>query len=92
MALLEGSLRVTGTVTAGLFAGLREEVRIVGNGSVSRFSIVHGLGTKLIFPLLYDAEGRIVFAAWQCLSENTAEVSFFYPPLAGEVFTAVLRK
>lgn len=92
MALLEGSLRITESVEAAEYRGLRDEAVIVGDGRRRDFLIPHTLGTRHVLPQLYDNSGRPVFAQTRPVSASEILVSFFAPPAAGESFTVVVRR
>ncbi|MBQ6158073.1 MAG: hypothetical protein IJJ20_03580 [Thermoguttaceae bacterium] len=91
MALLEGSLKVTGFVEAAEFRGLREESVLTGDGAARRFRVRHGLGSRFVRLALYDGAGRRVYAPYRAAGESEVTVSFCVPPAPGETFTAVIR-
>ena len=65
MALLEGSLKVTGFIEAAEFRGLREESVLTGDGAARRFRVRHGLGSRFVRLALYDGAGRRVYAPYR---------------------------
>ena len=91
MALLEGSLKVTGFVEAAEFRGLREESVLTGDGMTRRFRLRHGLGSRFVRMTLYDGAGRRVYAPYRAVGDSELTVSFYTPPAPGETFTAVIR-
>ncbi len=92
MALLEGSLDMTGYVDAAEYRGLRFESPVVGDGRTRQFRIRHGLGVRPAQVALYDGAGRAARAAYRCLDDAELVLSFYYPPAAGESFVAVVRR
>ena len=92
MARLEGSLDVTGYVDAAEYRGLRAESTLVGDGAARRFRVRHSLGARFVRLTLYDGAGRSARAAYRCVDDAELVVSFYYPPAAGELFTAVVRR
>ncbi|MGI5832160.1 MAG: hypothetical protein ACOX6D_06455 [Thermoguttaceae bacterium] len=92
MAVLYGSLRITGWLAAGEYRGLTESSRLVGDGRRDAFLVSHTLGARNVHPTLYDDAGRIVCAALRTVSDSALLITFFTPPAAGETFTLVLRR
>ena len=92
MARLEGSLEITGYVEAAEYRGLRFETALVGDGRTREFRVRHSFGRRPVSLTLYDGGGRAALAAYRCPDDSELIVSFYYPPAAGEAFTAVVRR
>lgn len=92
MALLDGNLRVTGTVQAGDILGQREIKTITGDGETVNFFLSHTLGIRDVQVSVYNAGRELCLVKVILKSVGNLCVSFVDPPESEEEFTVVIQK